>query len=637
MPLNDLNKQLYSGSDSKELASRTHEQSEYDPSLVAPPPLSPFDEQQQWNRPQKGLTSEQKKKLYIGLGVFVVVLLLIGAFFLYGWWTKNAFHQDRVTISFEGLKEADSTQLMKYVIHYENNNRVTLKDAFIQLNYAENFQPIDNLNLKFLSPTSSKIFIGDIKPMAKNSIELKGVFYAPKDFPVYLNGEIHFTPSNGASELFIGNKIGVVITGSPLALSVAAPRQAVDGDNVEYVVSYKNRDSRSIANAEARIVFPQGFELKNSQPKASENGSVWYLGNLESEQGGEIRIQGKLKGNDSDGKNIVVTLGHMSETRDFVTYDKQEFSTRMVNPVLTVLQRVENKDNDIVNAGENLKYAVMFKNTGSAGLRDAILTVEIKGKIFDFSKLTAEKGFYDSAKNTISWKASDVPALASINPNGGGTVYFTVPIKSVIPVESKLDKNFTVSSVAKIDSPDIPTPLDSNKIIGSNTLDLRLASKVLFDTKAYYTDSKIKNTGPIPMATGQETTFAIHWTVASVSNDVGETSVTSSLPSGLRWTGQIYPSNEKISYNDRTNQIVWDAGDVSAGTGILSPPREVVFQVGVIPQGNQIGNPINLINKSIFTAKDSFINQGLTLEGEAKNTQLYEDPTVGFVNGKVAR
>ena len=111
----------------------------------------------------------------------------------------------------------------------------------------------------------------------------------------------------------------------------------------------------------------------------------------------------------------------------------------------------------------------------------------------------------------------------------------------------------------------------------------------------------------------------------------------SSLPSGIKWTGQIYPADEKISYDSRTNQVVWDIGDIPAGTGVLVPAREVVFQIGVVPQVNQIGEPIPIVNKSIFTAKDKFANVDIIKSIEQKDTQLPEDPGVGYANSKVAR
>ena len=105
----------------------------------------------------------------------------------------------------------------------------------------------------------------------------------------------------------------------------------------------------------------------------------------------------------------------------------------------------------------------------------------------------------------------------------------------------------------------------------------------------------------------------------------------------MRWTGQIYPADAKITYDPRTNQVIWDAGDISAGTGIINQPQEVEFQVGVTPQINQVGDPIVLVNKSTLTATDTYVSQDITLNSPQKDTQLYEDPSVGDMNGKVAK
>jgi len=328
-------------------------------------------------------------------------------------------------------------------------------------------------------------------------------------------------------------------------------------------------------------------------------------------------------------------LGSIGSDGNFVVFDKQDFETQIISPILTIKQTLENKEDNIINAGDVLKYIIGFTNTGNIGLRDAVVTVVLNGKILDFSKIDVDKGSYDEKTGTITWKESDVPSLASIGANASGSVDFSIPVKSIIPIEDKSSKDFVVSSIAKIDSPDIPISNGSNKIIGENSLNLKLASKVLFNTTAYYTDAKIKNSGPIPMKVGSETSFAIHWAITNVSNDITGAKVVASLPSGVHWTGQVYPDNEKITYDERTGQVSWDAGDIGAGTGVIGSPREVIFQVAITPQSNQIGEPITLVNKSTFTATDTFVSQDITKDNDAKDTQLYEDPTVGSANGKV--
>jgi hypothetical protein len=636
MSLQDLNRELYEPN-SDAISERRHESSEFDPSVGAKN-SSPFNHDEMWQKESREVKQKRKKKILIIAGaVFGAAVLAAGTAYLYVWWQKNAFHQDRVTISFDGPREVDSTQPTKYVIRYKNNNRVSLKNTEIELNYSENFQPTNNLNLKYLSPNSSKFSVSDISPMSEGSVELNGIFYAPKDTPLFLRGTISFVPSNGDQALKMENQISVNVTAPPVTLDLVAPNQIANGDLLEYVIDYKNLDIRTMANMQIRVDFPKGFEMQSSDPQPSEKGAYWYVGNLDANQGGKILIKGRLNGDAGESKDITVSLGHPGNNNDFVIFNKRQLSTMMVSPLLSVVQRIDSKEGNVIFAGEVLKYVVSYKNTSDIGLRNAVITAEIKGKILDFSKIETGKGSFNSSSGTITWKASDIPALANINPKDGGEVRFSIPVKKTVPIDSKLDKNLVVASVAKIDSPDIPTPVDSNKIIGSNTLEMKLASKVILDTKAYYNDEKIKNSGPIPMETGKETTFSVHWYVTNVSNDLSDARIVSSLPSGVRWIGKIYPENEKVSYDPQTNQVSWNIASVPAGSGVLMPARELVFQVGITPQANQVGQALTLVNASEFSAKDTFTGGSVSVKNDIKSSQLGEDSAVGFSKGKVAK
>ncbi|MEI8344205.1 MAG: hypothetical protein WCF93_04610 [Candidatus Moraniibacteriota bacterium] len=636
MPLEDMNKDLYSFNKEKD-SFHPHEKSQYDPTYGGVPVVSPFDEKVQWEKARRQLNPFQKRILRIALAVLFLIILIVGSFVYSTWWQNNAFHQDRVAISFEGPSSADSTQTVKYIIHYKNDNQVTLNNSEIILSYSENFQPINNLNLKFLNSTSSRIFIGNIKPKSEGSVEVTGIFYAPKDAPVYLRGAINFVPSNGKKQLSMETQTSVNITTAPVILDVSAPAQVMDGDRLEYVIDYKNLDLRRLSNVQIRVDFPEGFQMSDSQPTPSQNGSYWTIGDLDSTQGGKIRISGMMHGTDGQSKKITVSLGQLEDNGQLALFNKREMSMQIVLPILTVGQSLDNSVSDVVNAGDVLKYTVTYHNSSTVALRNAIVAVELQGKVLDFSEIKVENGSFDGLKNTITWKASDLPALISINPNDTGKLHFSIPVKSIIPVESSNDKNFVIKTIAQIDSPDIPTPINANKIIGRNTLQLKLASKVILSTLGFFTDVQIKNYGLIPIRVGKETLFAIHWSLVNISNDMVNTRVVSSLPSGTRWTGVTYPSNEKVSYNPQANQLIWDAGNIAAGTGTILPPREVEFQVGVTPQENQVDQAVKLINNSIFTGSDAFTGKDVIVENPEKNTQLREDPTVGYLGGKAVK
>jgi hypothetical protein len=80
--------------------------------------------------------------------------------------------------------------------------------------------------------------------------------------------------------------------------------------------------------------------------------------------------------------------------------------------------------------------------------------------------------------------------------------------------------------------------------------------------------------------------------------------------------------------------MVWNVGSIPAGTGIISDPLELVFQIGITPSPEQVGSNPTLINSMVFTARDAFTKQELKTESKAKNTGCPEDISIGD-GGKV--
>jgi hypothetical protein len=167
-----------------------------------------------------------------------------------------------------------------------------------------------------------------------------------------------------------------------------------------------------------------------------------------------------------------------------------------------------------------------------------------------------------------------------------------------------------------------------NKIIAGNAMNMKLDSKLLLSVKGYYKDPNITNSGPIPPKVGQDTTYTIHWIVGDVSNDISNATVEAVLPTGVTMTGTVYPENTNITYNERNNSIVWEIGNMSAGTGTLSGSQEASFQIKVTPAPSQAGDMMSLLKPSVFKAKDLFTGEDLSANVDGKTTQLSEDSSL---------
>ena len=75
----------------------------------------------------------KKKHIYLAIGGIVVIMLVITAVtFFKGWFS---FDKDRVDLEIIALTEVASGEEIKFVVRYQNNNRVALKDAKLTIDY----------------------------------------------------------------------------------------------------------------------------------------------------------------------------------------------------------------------------------------------------------------------------------------------------------------------------------------------------------------------------------------------------------------------------------------------------------------------------------------------------------------------
>lgn len=630
MGLKDINQNLYRPDSGIE--KRGHEQSEFDPAYAKSVSGENFlEKKNKWATQEKGLNSAQRRIVWIGLiAVSIIAIFSIVAVLVYKY-KNSAFTEDKVLIEIDGPKSADSNQMLKYKIRYKNLNRVELKNAEIYLNYSENFQPEGN-NAKFeaINSSNGKISIGNIKSKEENEVEFSGKIYAPEETNVYLNAKLSYYPSNFNSNFSIEKKINILVKSSPIILEVSAPTEAASGNDIEYVIDFKNRSTKRFSDLRLKVEYASGFTFQSASPSPSEGNNFWYIGSLEENQSGKVKIQGNLEGLRNEAKSIKVIMGAIDNTSGkFLSFSEREKRTKIATSPFYIMQRVNGLRDLSVNTGDNLNYVVEFKNEGNIGLSKSIIEVEIKSKALDFPKIEiADGGYYDGALNKIIWKAVDIPRLANLQPGQTGLVKFSIPILEEVPVSNSQDKNFAIVSIATIDSPDVPTPIGSNKIISSNRIELKLNSDVILETKGFYTDSSISNIGPIMPTVGQETTYTIHWLVSNKYNNVSGVRVESSLPTGVKWTGKTLPESEKLTFNERTNSLVWDIGNLTNAIGILEPKREVIFQISITPQSYQFDKEIPLVNKSIITVQDQFTSKELKSESLEKTIRLPEDVSI---------
>ncbi|MDO9231041.1 MAG: hypothetical protein Q7U36_00985 [bacterium] len=624
MSLQDIKNNLYKKEAPENLSE--HEISQYDPSLAKDTGEMNKGEKDLWAK-KTGLDKTEKKAIKKGVIAFGIVMGIIIAIAIFALIRQMLFQSGNSTVEISGPTQVNSGKLLTYEINYKNNNRLNIKNAVLRVSYPENFKPENNPDFKIESLTSGSFDIGTIKGKTQGKIVLNGKAYSPKGALIYLKAALSYNPAGYSSQFQANQQLGINVNSAPITLELLAPQNVSSGDAIDYQINYRNDGGETMNNLVVKIEYPDQFTFSSSSPKTSRENNVWDIGSLSAGQSGKIVVSGKLEGERDNIKKVKASIG-VSQQNEFVAYNSESTDTKMVFSPLLIAQAVNGKENINVNAGDTLGFEIVYKNNGSLGLRDVIITEKIDSSVLDYSSLKLKNGSFDVDSKTITWKASDIKELASLGANQSGKISFSIKITDTLPIGEEKDKNFVISSVAKIDSPDVPTPISMNKIISSNTINMKVNSRVAVDVKGYYTDQSIQNFGPIPPKVGQETTYTIHWKVFNISNDVSGAKVFAVLPTNAQMTGKIFPEDANLEYNSRTNEMVWTIGNMKSGTGLLFPSPEVAFQVKIKPSPDQVGRDVGILGKTTISAKDLFTEDNLVGTAGEKTTNLLEDNSV---------
>ncbi len=630
-PLKKINQELYNPKSS--IDERKFDSGPFDIDNFPNRSSFIFKGKSRWEKMTKGWDYWQKMAFIIGL--VLVNAMIIGSVF---WiaivkFKQTAFSEKKVMLEWMGDKNVQGADLAEFELKYFNKNRTRLKNVELKIVYPRNFIPEKNFRFKYQGKTSSLLYIGDLKPYQKGKIKIKGRFYAPESYEGYLTAFLSYYPKNFSSK-FIAQKQHVIkIKKSPLELHILSPKEVLNNGQIEYEIHCKNDSQITFKDIYIKAEYPNNFSFQNADPYPIQKENIWYLASLVPGNESIIKIKGTLKGVTDEIKTITVSVGKINEGKTgFLAYSMSQKTVRITSSPLFVKQLINNQENLNVHLGDVVRYKIKYGNNSKVGLRNVVINLKMNTKIVDWSKLRLQKGAVDANTKTITWKAVDIPKLANLSSGEQGEIDFDLPIKNKLEINSHQDKNFVLEGVATIDSPDlhIETYQLPKTITVSNRLIAKLTSKVILEEKGYYNDSEIENFGPIPPEVNKETTYVLHWKITNVSNEIKDVTVKAFLPTGNKWKGIVKPENEhsNIHFNERTHEIVWKIPYLENGKGILDFPKEVSFQIGVVPQINQVGKEILLLNKVILEAEDTFTHEIIHQELKEKRTNLMEDASI---------
>jgi hypothetical protein len=576
---------------------------------------------------EKQLLSADSKKFFKKFSLVALAIFLIVVGFLF-WRGLNSFDKDRVKLEIKGPERIVSGDEIRYVVKYQNKTKLDLENVELVFNYPENSILLEGNGL------SQTFNLPNLAPGEENELELSVRVIGFKNEKKKAWAELSYQPKDISSRYVNQAEFFTEIISVPLVLNFDLPPRLVSGQSFDFSIRYLNQAEVSFENLQVRVDYPDGFTLESAEPPPIEEDRVWNIRDLIAKEEGEIFLRGGIKGNEGDIKIFKAQLG-VFENNQFSPYTESVESLQISLSPLAVSQTINGSTDYIARAGDILKYQINYANTTDVGIRDVVITSKLEGGALDFGSLEIQNGSFDEISQTITWKASGLADLEYLAPHQKGQVNFSVKVKNPLPIRSFTDKNFTISNLVKINSLKIPLSLKEIEIAGQNHLSTKIASRLTLQSQGYYNDDLIPNSGPIPPRVGKTTTYTIKWRLINTSNDLDNVEVRAFLPPHVQWKNKISPANADLSYNSQTGQLVWQIGNLPAATGVLLPVKQVAFQVAVTPSLSQVGSLIELIGQAAAIGRDNFVDLELNAKDDAIDTNLPDDPAIGYRDGVV--
>ena len=546
--------------------------------------------------------------------IFILILGTAAGILGFYYYQKNIYSKEVLKLEILGPEETQAFEEIEYLVKYKNNGNITLEEPEIIFQFPENSLPSDGETLTVVKD------LEDIYPGEEKTISFKVRLVGKENETSKSEATLRYRPKNLKAFYESKTTFTTKIKSTPLTFEFDIPSKAESGREIQFSLNYFSNADWPLSNLRVKIEYPSGFEFIASQPQALEK-TEWDLPILNKAEGGRIEIRGKLTGEIKEQKIFRATLG-IWQSGEFILLKETVRGVEILKSSLSIFQQVNGFSQYIASPGDFLHYEIFFRNIGEGPFQDLFLVVTLEGRAFDYETIKTEFGQFNKGDNSIVWDWRQVPKLRFLGQGDEGKVEFWINLKKDWEQSSIQDKNFTLK----------------NKIILSQVkeeFETKINSRLEISQKGFFQDEIFGNSGPLAPKVGESTTYTVIWQAKNYYNDVKNVKIKATLSSGVKLTGRISPENSRLTFDSQSKEIIWELGDLQAGTGNITPAPNVAFQISFTPDFSQRGLIPLLVSQAKIIGEDYWTGGNLEVTSPAIDTALPDDPTVNEEMGRV--
>lgn len=572
-----------------------------------------------------------------------VILILLAAVFILGYrfYVRGGglgfLSSQNIEIKIEGPENLKAGEKIKWRANLKNNNKISLEDAVLIIEYPEGAEPVNKLNADSLM---ERRIIGSVEADAEKEDFIEAFIFGEENSEQKIKISLEYRLKDSSAIFEKSEEKKILISEPALTVFIEAPKEINLGKEINFKIDVIADASAILKNIVLDLEYPEGFEFTEADPSPSGNKTRWELGDLLAGEKKTVEIKGKISPKALIEEEIIAaSAGIIDKEGNLKTYGKKTASLAIKKPFLDITLKINDKDEYAAQAGEKLDVILKWANNLPLGVKNVVIEATINGQVADLSSLVINSGSYKSFNNTIVWDSSTFPKFSYLEAGEEGEVDFSLKIKNPLPIKTGGDKNFKIDFEVKFFTASIPEEYSNREIGGSDKKAVKIISNLQFVQRGLFYSGPFKNNGPIPPKVGKETTYSIVWSLVNSSNDLSDIRVSGFLPKYVKWQNQIEPQakNGRIFYNPENGEIAWSPEKIQAGIGVIGPAEEIAFQISFLPGETHLDSPQILISKAEAKAKDDFTAVILKNSQPAITTDLRDDPQMGYGKGRVVR
>lgn len=530
------------------------------------------------------------------------------AFFFF---SHSTFSPAQVDFKITVPEEIASGEKITYKVEYANHNEKGIKD--LQLTFFYPSDAVDIRGGRLMELQTENLKLENAGPGEEKSVE----------FTAYLAGSRGDIKKARAVLSFYGEDLPSVfkkeataatnISTLPVALTLVAPPNAVSGQEVTYLLDYRNETQQDLNDLKFKFTYPDSFTPSKFSPNTFFGKNIFDAKSLKAGEGERLEVSGILRGEEREGKNISVILQRKIDDI-FIDFEKASASTVLATPPLSLDIAVNEQESYSSQLGDELEYKLKFANNTDVDVFGLTLTAKLEGSMFDFNSVRGD-GFFNSATKTITWNASVSPLLNHLAPRQEGAVNFRIKIKSSFSGSGGV-KDSIVKVSAAIETSTVPSGFDLARLSAQTEEVTKILSLPSLTQKAFRQDSVLGGSGPLPPKVGQKTAYIISWEIINIPNDILKARVKGSLPPGVEWENQTRVSGQQpaLSFNSVSREVIWPLETVPAGTGGQFPKYQAWFMISFTPSESDLGQAVKLVKDVFLEGQDGFTRQDILVK-----------------------